>query len=137
MQALSKSAISEGAAKWWIYGAVAMGVLSGLMTVLAVSKGLLGASLFNLVDAGICFGLAYGVYRRSLLCAWAQLGLYVVNRITVFASTGRPPTSRAITFLLFYSMAIVCIGLYPRIGRPVAQSDTGDISQSTGGDRVV
>ena len=136
--AFTKDTISEGSAKFWILGAVFVATFSGLVTVVAAMKRLGSFTPWNLLDAAVCFGLAVGVYRRSLVCAWLLLGYYLVSRLRLFIEAGVAPTYRAITYLLFYSMAIVCIGLYPRSGTPgQIPSGPAGAAESKQGDRVV
>ena len=139
MMGLTKDTISERGAKLWIYGAVGLAVLSGLVTILAATKGLLGFTAWNWLDVGVCFVLAYGVYRRNLVCAWVLLGYHLLNRILLFIDAGVVPSSRAITFILFYSMAIVSIGLYPRSVKlgTHAPSGSGAPGEPKDGGRVV
>ncbi len=109
----SKNTLSPRAAKFWIYGAVGVSIYTGLATILAVKKQLLGATWWNLIDAAVCFAIAYGIARRSLLVAWLGLAYYVSNRVLLYIGTGHLPTSMAMVFLVFYSLAIMCIRLYP------------------------
>jgi hypothetical protein len=139
MIGLTKDNISEGTAKFWILGAVFVASFSGLITAVVAIKRLAGFTPWSLLDAGLCFGLAFGVYRRNLVCAWLLLGYHVVSRVQMFIITGTAPTYRAVTYLLFYSMAIVCIGLYPRTAAMAEQipSSPGGTGESTQGGRVV
>ena len=138
MVGLTKDTISQSSAKWWILGAVFMATFSGLVTIFAATKGLLGFTHWNWLDAGVCFGLAYGVYRRSLVCAWILLGYHLVNRLLLFIDAGVVPSFRSVTYLLFYSMAIVCIGLYPRSANADKEASSSDgPGESNGAARVV
>ncbi len=139
MLGLTKDTISERTARFWILGAAFVATFSGLVTIVAATKGLLGFTAWNWLDAGLCFALAYGVYRRSLVCAWALLGYHLVNRLFLFFDAGVVPSSRVIMYLLFYSMAIVCIGLYPRsvaVASDARGSSNGPGDSKAGG-RVV
>ena len=134
--AITREHISPRTAKFWIYGAVTISVLSALITAFMAAKGLLGIGKSAFLDAAITLGLAYGIARRSLTCTWIALGYYLLNRVYAYFSLGMVPTSRAITFVLFYSMAIICIGLYPAprrsTGGPVAQDQTQGTSGGSG-----
>ncbi len=60
----------------WIVGAI----LGGL-TVLGSLFNLGGLNIFNLLDAAIMLGLAYGTYRTSRICAVLALLYYAFNQM--------------------------------------------------------
>ena len=63
----------------WIAAAIA--ALTTLTFSLTSSFGL---THYNLVDAALLFGLAYGIYRRSRTCAVLALAYHILNRLISF-----------------------------------------------------
>jgi hypothetical protein len=54
------------------------GALTGFGAVLKMG----GLNYFNLIDAGIYFGLAFGIFRKSRVCAGLLLLYYLINQYT-------------------------------------------------------
>jgi hypothetical protein len=51
---------------------------------------MLGFSAWQLVDVGLIFGLAFGIYKRSRACAVVMLTYFVISKIILMAEAGKP-----------------------------------------------
>ncbi|HVN90009.1 MAG TPA: hypothetical protein VMT61_09360 [Candidatus Binataceae bacterium] len=60
----------------WIVGSIL-----GVLTILGSLFNLGGLNIFNLIDAAIMLGLAYGTYRTSRICAVLALAYYAFNQM--------------------------------------------------------
>jgi hypothetical protein len=83
---------------------------AGIMTIAVIGLGGFGFNMLNLVDVAIFFGLAFGVYRRSRVCAIALLVYHLANRVDMYSRTGSINTSfglLAIAFAMLYVLGIV------------------------------
>jgi hypothetical protein len=58
------------------------------VTLHAIAVGKFGLNLFNLLDVGLFFGLAYGIYRNSRTCAIVLLVYHLGNRFGMYQATG-------------------------------------------------
>ena len=55
------------------------GIVCGVTTVIFSLLNLLGFNEWNLLDAGIIFGLSFGVYKKNMACAVILFIYFVVN----------------------------------------------------------
>jgi hypothetical protein len=83
------------------------GALTGFDAVLKMG----GLNYFNLIDAGIYFGLAFGIFRKSRVCAGLLLLYYLVNQYTRVAIQHFPISISGLIvtaiFIAAYLLAIV------------------------------
>ena len=83
------------------------GALTGFGAVLKMG----GLNYFNLIDAGIYFGLAFGIFRKSRVCAGLLLLYYLVNQYTRVAIQHFPISISGLIvtaiFIAAYLLAIV------------------------------
>ena len=71
------------------------GVISGVITLIAILQSvagvdILGFGIHNLLDVTLIFGLAYGIYRKSRVCAVIMFVYFVGNRILMLVESGKP-----------------------------------------------
>ena len=101
----------------WIAAAIAG--LATLVFSLAASYGL---THYNLVDAVLLFGLAYGIYRRSRICAVVALAYHILNRLMIFYGQGVPPIAVVLTlmFAALYLLGVIGTFVHHARCRPVA-----------------
>lgn len=84
--------------------------VAGIVTISVILVRGFGFNVLNLVDAVIFFGLAFGVYRRSRVCAIFLLVYHLANRVDMYSRTGSINTSfglSAIAFTTLYVLGIV------------------------------
>ncbi len=78
--------------------------IAGVLTAVGAIFKLGGLNSFNLIDMGIYFGLAFGVYRKSRICAGLLLFYYLINQYKRVAVQHFPISiSRIILTALFVS----------------------------------
>ena len=73
--------IEEKTAKWMIACGWIAAASSGLLTAILAYNRTGGLNPLNLIDAALLLGLAYGIYRKSRLCALSALLYYAANQI--------------------------------------------------------
>lgn len=92
----------------WIAGIVS-GVLTLAVTLYAIyGQPLPDISIWNLADVVLIFGLAFGMYKKSRICAVLMLVYFVWSKIEQM--TGPNPSKGiilAIIFVVFYWQAVV------------------------------
>jgi hypothetical protein len=81
-----------------IKGAWIAGVLSGCITLALALWTMTGASIPGwgpemIIDAGLAFGLAYGIYRKSRTCAVILLAYFVISKVMIISETARRAAS--------------------------------------------
>lgn len=105
------------------------GVISGMMTVvLAVAAmaghSFLGFKSFYIIEALIAFGLSYGVYRKSRVCAIIMMSYYVAGKALMFMSTkDYSIIFTSLPFAFFFSMGVQGTSAYHEIAK--TNGDTG------------
>ena len=86
------------------------GVVAGFFTTLCVMAGCFGLNQYNIVDIALLFGLAYGVYRRSRICAVLLLAYDVASQVMLL-SRGRQPSAitlvSAAIFFTAYALGVI------------------------------
>lgn len=92
----------------WIAGLVSGGVT--LLVALAALLGFsfMGFSAWNLLDAGLMLGLAYGIYRNSRVCAVLLFAYFVISKVIMwvqFRNIAGLPLS--LVFGYFFFMGIL------------------------------
>jgi hypothetical protein len=74
----------------WIAACIS-GVITLVVTLIAISgTELLGFDAWSLLDVGMIFALAFGIYKRSRACAVTMLAYFVVSKIILMAESGKP-----------------------------------------------
>ncbi len=70
-------------------GGAIVGTVTLLFTVAAISSGsnTLGLDAWALLDVGLIYGLTYGVYKKSRVCAGLLFGWAVVGGIIMLVDT--------------------------------------------------
>ncbi len=76
-----------------IRNAYIAGIVSGVITLLVTlaavgGVSIMGFDLWNLLDVFLIFGLTYGIYRKSRVCAITMLVYFVGNRLLFFSELG-------------------------------------------------
>jgi hypothetical protein len=111
--------INEKTANIFIRCAYIAAIIGGLFTLLIIFTRQYGFSLFNLLDVIVFWGLAFGVYRKSRICAILLLVYNIANRADMWVRTrdfmtaiGDPVT---LAFLTFYILGVVGTFTYHRI----------------------
>jgi hypothetical protein len=96
-------------------------VVSGSVTLVYVVVAIYGVKVYGitaweLVDVGLVFALAYGIYRRSRVCA-VLLIVYFVYAKAYLLLEGAPASSLVIgaIFLYFYVRAALAAFRYHRL----------------------
>jgi hypothetical protein len=101
----------------WIAAAIA-----GLATLIFSLASSFGLTHYNLVDAALLFGLAYGIYRRSRICAVLALAYHILNRLMIFSARDVPPIAIVLTlmFAALYVLGVIGTFVHHARRRPVA-----------------
>ena len=99
-------------------------LIQAAITLVVIVMSLLGVKLYSdpvwqLVDVLLMCGLAYGIYRKSRICAVAVLVYFVAVKIAVIVQTGRPTGIDiwSAIFAYFYVMAVVGTFTYHKLRR--------------------
>ena len=81
--------IDQKTARCFVMSAYVCAITAGLLTfwVSLVAHGRYGYDLFNLSDVAIFFGLAYGVYKRSRVCAIILFTYHLCNLVPHWTHT--------------------------------------------------
>lgn len=73
----------------WIAGIVS-GSITLLVTIIAAfGIDILGFSLWNLLDVALIFGLTFGMYRKSRVCAVIMFVYFVASKVFIGIETGK------------------------------------------------
>jgi hypothetical protein len=93
----------------WIAAATA-----GSSTLLFALTSTYGFNHYNVIDAALLFAMAYGISRRSRICAVLALAYHVLNRAIVFQSREVPPIAMVFTLLFaaLYVMGVIGTFVY-------------------------
>jgi len=73
--------ISEKTAFWFTTAGWIAALFTGVLTAVIAWRGVANLHRINLIDAGILLVLAYGIFRKSRICAILALAYYVVNQV--------------------------------------------------------
>lgn len=120
-----KTALSFIAAGWITAG------LSGLLTAILAYQSAASLNPTNFIDAVILLGLAYGILRKSRLCAILALAYYLVNQIVrVKLLHGGVPMGGLLAgvaiFVTLYALSIVGTFAWHRGNWPATAPDSGN-----------
>ena len=86
-------------------GGVIIGVATLLFTIVAITSGnnILGFDAWALLDVILIFGLTFGVYKKSRVCAVLLFLYFVISKIILFMETGKP-IGLIMAFLIGYHL---------------------------------
>jgi len=74
----------------WVAAAIS-GSITLVVTLVAMSgTDILGFSAWELIDVGLIFGLAFGIYKKSRACAVVMLTYFVISKIILMVQSGKP-----------------------------------------------
>lgn len=79
--------IDSKTAKYFVVSAYSCALFGALMTLLAAFYRAYGFDLFNLLDVVLFLGLAFGVYKRSRICAIIMFTYHLMNRVPLWNHT--------------------------------------------------
>jgi hypothetical protein len=81
--------------------------IAGLATLVISLTASFGLTHYNLVDAGLLLGLAYGIYRRSRTCAVLALAYHILNRTVLFMRMSDLPPITIVLTLIFATLYVL------------------------------
>jgi hypothetical protein len=92
--AVDDSAVPEAVRKK-IRNATVAGIVSGTITLLATVIAMLtkpesNLAAWTLLDVALVFGLTFGIYRKSRVCAVAMVIYFAISKIVVIPSISNP-----------------------------------------------
>lgn len=95
-----------------IKGAWVAGCISGVMTLaltlfVMAGNAALGFSVWSLLDVVMIFGLAFGIYKKSRICAVVMLLYFVVSKVVLMMES--PAASGllvSLVFLYYYAQGV-------------------------------
>jgi hypothetical protein len=92
----------------WVAGLISVG-LTFVFTLLALSGvDVLGLDAWAFVDIAIMLGLAFGVYKKSRVCAVLLLAFFLLNKAIMWSEAGSPKGwPLTLVFLWFFAQGIV------------------------------
>ena len=102
--------IDKRTAKVFIMAACIAAIFGGLTTLLIALKQVYGFDKLELLDVAIFFGLAYGVYKRSRVCAIVLFTYHLANRVPLWTHTHSVELTfggLAIPFMVVYFLGIL------------------------------
>lgn len=74
----------------WIAGAICGGITLAV-TLLAISgTSILGYSAWELFDVALVFGLTFGIYKKSRVCAVLMLLYFIASKVILTMESGKP-----------------------------------------------
>lgn len=74
----------------WIAACIS-GAITLVVTLIAVSgTEILGFDAWSLLDVGMIFALAFGIYKKSRACAVTMLAYFVLSKIILMVESGKP-----------------------------------------------
>ena len=74
-----------------------VGLVLGGLTIIGALFNLGGLNIYNLIDAAIILGLAYGTYRGSRICAGLALLYFAINQMARLRMAHAPGMSARVT----------------------------------------
>ena len=104
--------IGEKTAFWFITAGWIAAGFSGLFTAFLAYQSAASLNPLNFLDAALLLGLAYGIFRKSRICAMLALAYFVINQIARVRLLQGPVDLVALIpgaalFLTLYLMSIV------------------------------
>jgi hypothetical protein len=74
----------------WIAACIS-GAVTLAVTLFAMSgNAMLGFTAWSLLDTGLIFGLAFGIYKKGRACAVLMLVYFVASKIILMIEAGKP-----------------------------------------------
>jgi hypothetical protein len=67
---------------------VVAGAVSGTITLIASLTGFGGLTPINLIDAALVYGLSFGIYKKSRVCAVIQFIYFLISKVLQFSQAG-------------------------------------------------
>jgi len=116
-QAVTYSAQELEEANKKIKAAVTAAVISGTLTAIFAVFEVAGFSRWELIDAGLVFGLAFGIYRKSRACAVILFAYWIFAKVFMLADgmAGWFGLPIAIVFGVYFFRGILGTFAYQRI----------------------
>lgn len=125
-------AVPEEVRKQIKYAWVAASV-SGLFTLAFALAAISGTSIYGytgweLVDAALVFGLAFGIYKKSRICAVATFAYFIGAKIYMMVDAGQPNgIVLAMVFAFFYYQGVMGTVAYHKFVRSHAAQLQGRV----------
>ena|SRR5688572_24584629 len=107
--------------------------ISGLLTLVFALVAISGTSIFGytaweLVDAALVFGLAFGIYKKSRICAVVTFAYFIAAKIYMMVEAGQPNgIVLAMVFAFFYYQGVIGTFAYHKIVRSHAAQHPGRV----------
>lgn len=96
----------------WIAGVVS-GVLTLAITLFVMSgHKFLFFNAWSLVDVVLIFGLSFGIYRKSRVCAVLMLVYFVGSKIFIYSQIGLPTGGLIMPIVFFYCFVLGVQGTF-------------------------
>jgi len=109
----------------WIAGLVT-GSLTLVLALFAIAgTSVLGYSAVELIDAGLIFGLTFGIYKKSRTCAVLMLVYFVASKILLMIEAqSASGIVMGLLFTYFYTLGVVGTFQYHKLGRALMLTET-------------
>lgn len=100
-----------------IKNASILGLVSGGLTLIMLVFAINGANILNfsawmLIDVVLIFGLAFGIYKKSRVCAVVILIHFAASKILIVMESGGSFTSIPIALVFLYCYAMGVVGTF-------------------------
>jgi hypothetical protein len=96
----------------WIVGVVS-GVLTLAITLYVMSgHRFLFFNAWSLIDVALIFGLSFGIYRRSRVCAVLMLAYFIGSKIFIYSQTGFPTGGLIMPLIFCYYFVLGVQGTF-------------------------
>jgi hypothetical protein len=107
VESLVPDAILKKIRNAWVAGLISAGITL-VFTLLAVSgTRLIGFGAWQLLDVALILALAFGIYRKSRVCAIVMFVYFVASKIMLISQTGNASgIVMALIFLYYYALGI-------------------------------
>ena len=91
----------------WV-ACIVSGVLTVILAMIAMNGNSMGGhSGYDVIDALFVFGLAFGISRKSRVCAVLMLAYFVLSKYLLFRASGQVNgLAFGVVFLYFYAMGV-------------------------------
>lgn len=83
------------------------GIISGVITLIVTLLSITGVNmldfnLWNMLDVFLIFGLTFGIYKKSRICAISMFVYFIGNRLLFFSSFGFSIVGLPVAILIGY-----------------------------------
>lgn len=107
-------------ARQHIMNAVTAGVICGIITLIVTLISIMGAKIldfdvWNLFDVALIFGLTYGIYKNSRVCATLMLIYYMIDKIYAAFTLSKTPSLLSILFIYYFFQGMRATFAYHRL----------------------